>query len=55
MAAPVMEIDLHIHTTASDGTMSPAELVRYAKGKGLRTIAITDPAETRHDSKRARV
>jgi predicted metal-dependent phosphoesterase TrpH len=37
-----MEIDLHIHTTASDGTMSPAELVRYAKQKGLRTIAITD-------------
>jgi len=35
-------IDLHVHTTASDGTMSPAELVRYAKGKGLRTIAITD-------------
>lgn len=37
-----MEIDLHIHTTASDGTMSPAEVVRYAKNKGLRTIAITD-------------
>ena len=42
MAAPVMEIDLHVHTTASDGTMSPAEVVRYAKQKGLRTIAITD-------------
>jgi len=37
-----MEIDLHVHTTASDGTMSPAEVVRYAKEKGLRTIAITD-------------
>lgn len=37
-----MEIDLHVHTTASDGTMSPAEVVRYAKNKGLRTIAITD-------------
>lgn len=35
-------IDLHVHTTASDGTMSPAEVVRYAKQKGLRTIAITD-------------
>ncbi|OGP54819.1 MAG: hypothetical protein A2Y65_12095 [Deltaproteobacteria bacterium RBG_13_52_11] len=34
--------DLHIHTTASDGIMSPAEVVRYAKGKGLRAIAITD-------------
>jgi predicted metal-dependent phosphoesterase TrpH len=42
VAAPVIEIDLHIHTTASDGTMSPAEVVRYAKAKGLRTIAITD-------------
>jgi len=42
MAAPVMEIDLHLHTTASDGTMSPAEIVRYAKEKGLLTIAITD-------------
>jgi len=34
--------DLHIHTTASDGTMSPAGIVRYAKEKGLRVIAITD-------------
>jgi predicted metal-dependent phosphoesterase TrpH len=42
VAAPVMEIDLHIHTTASDGTLSPAEVVRYAQAKGLRTIAITD-------------
>jgi predicted metal-dependent phosphoesterase TrpH len=42
MAAPVTEIDLHVHTTASDGTLSPAALVRYAKDKGLRTIAITD-------------
>jgi predicted metal-dependent phosphoesterase TrpH len=42
VAASVMEIDLHVHTTASDGSMSPAEVVRYAKEKGLRTIAITD-------------
>jgi predicted metal-dependent phosphoesterase TrpH len=35
-------IDLHIHTTASDGVMTPSELVRYAKAKGLRAIAITD-------------
>jgi len=38
----VTEVDLHVHTTASDGTMSPAEVVRYAKEKGLRAIAITD-------------
>jgi predicted metal-dependent phosphoesterase TrpH len=35
-------VDLHIHTTASDGVMSPSEVVRYAKSKGLQAIAITD-------------
>jgi len=35
-------VDLHIHTTASDGVMSPFEIVRYAKAKGLQAIAITD-------------
>jgi predicted metal-dependent phosphoesterase TrpH len=35
-------VDLHIHTTASDGVMRPSEVVRYAKTKGLQAIAITD-------------
>ncbi len=35
-------IDLHTHTTASDGTLSPTELVKYASKKGLHAIAITD-------------
>ena len=35
-------IDLHLHTTASDGIRSPSEVVRYAKAKGLQAIAITD-------------
>ena len=35
-------VDLHLHTTASDGILSPAEIVRYAKAKGLQAIAITD-------------
>ncbi len=35
-------VDLHLHTTASDGVLSPAEIVRYAKAKGLQAIAITD-------------
>ena len=35
-------IDLHLHTTASDGVMSPSEIVRYAKTKGLQAFAITD-------------
>lgn len=34
--------DLHSHTTASDGSCTPAELVRYAKEKGLAALAITD-------------
>ncbi len=35
-------VDLHVHTTASDGSMSPVELVRHASEKGLSAIAITD-------------
>jgi 3',5'-nucleoside bisphosphate phosphatase len=35
-------IDLHVHTTMSDGTLSPAEVVRYARAKGLKAIAVTD-------------
>jgi predicted metal-dependent phosphoesterase TrpH len=35
-------IDLHIHTSASDGTFSPQEIVRLAKRKGLKAVGITD-------------
>src|SRR4030043_493731 len=35
-------VDLHLHTTASDGVRSPSEIVRYGKAKGLQAIAITD-------------
>ena len=35
-------IDLHMHTTASDGTSTPAQLVRQAWAAGIRTMAITD-------------
>ena len=37
-----MYIDLHVHTTASDGSLTPSQVVRYAKEKGLQAIAITD-------------
>lgn len=37
-----MSIDLHTHSTASDGTMTPTELVRHAKEVGLDAIALTD-------------
>lgn len=35
-------IDLHLHTTASDGVLSPSELVEKAKETGLEVISITD-------------
>ncbi|MCR5218628.1 PHP domain-containing protein, partial [Treponema sp.] len=35
-------IDLHTHSTASDGTKSPSELVRYAFSKGINIMALTD-------------
>jgi predicted metal-dependent phosphoesterase TrpH len=35
-------IDLHAHTTASDGSDTPTELVRNAAAAGLHTLAITD-------------
>ncbi|MEH6469922.1 MAG: PHP domain-containing protein [Halopseudomonas sp.] len=35
-------IDLHSHTTASDGGLSPTELVEMAAAKGLQYLAITD-------------
>jgi hypothetical protein len=35
-------IDLHLHSSFSDGTMTPAELVREAAKKCIRGIAITD-------------
>ena len=35
-------IDLHVHTTASDGVKSPSEVVEYAKKIGIKALAITD-------------
>jgi predicted metal-dependent phosphoesterase TrpH len=40
-----MSIDLHVHSTISDGSMDPVELVMLASRKNLKAIAITD-----HDS-----
>ncbi len=37
-----MSIDLHIHSTASDGTLTPREIVAHARKLGLAAIAITD-------------
>ena len=38
-------VDLHSHTTASDGRLAPRELVRLAARHGVRVLAVTD-----HDS-----
>lgn len=40
-----MKTDLHVHTTASDGLLTPTEIVNWAKNSGLKAVAITD-----HDS-----
>lgn len=37
-----MPIDLHTHSTHSDGTLAPAELIREAKEAGLTVVALTD-------------
>lgn len=42
---PMKAIDLHVHSSCSDGTFSPTELVDYAMEKGLAAFALTD-----HDS-----
>ena len=36
------QVDLHMHSTASDGVLRPAEVVRLAHARGLKTIALTD-------------
>lgn len=40
-----VDVDLHLHTTASDGRLSPAEVVSLVAGRGLKHVSISD-----HDS-----
>ena len=35
-------LDLHSHSTASDGVLSPSSLVDYAWERGVTTLALTD-------------
>ncbi|MEI6308462.1 MAG: PHP domain-containing protein [bacterium] len=37
-----MKVDLHTHSTASDGCLTPAELVRHACQEGLTLLSLTD-------------
>lgn len=34
--------DLHVHTNYSDGTHSIEEVIRLAKNRGIKVVAITD-------------
>lgn len=38
----MLRVDLHLHSTASDGRFSPADLIRKAAAEGLAFIALTD-------------
>lgn len=40
-------VDLHTHSTASDGTYTPTQLIDYAHEKGLAAIALTDHDTTK--------
>src|SRR5579875_1476836 len=42
MSEDTRGIDLHAHTTASDGSLTPTELVRKAAGLGLSALGVTD-------------
>src|SRR5215467_13689513 len=37
-----MSLDLHLHSTVSDGRLSPSELVRFAHESGVTTMALSD-------------
>lgn len=41
-----VRLDLHVHTTASDGLWTPARVVQEALSRGLRYLAITDHETT---------
>jgi 3',5'-nucleoside bisphosphate phosphatase len=53
-------VDLHTHTTASDGTYAPRDLVAEAASRGVRVLAVTDHdsteglAEAREEAERRR-
>jgi 3',5'-nucleoside bisphosphate phosphatase len=37
-----LTLDLHLHSTVSDGRLSPSELVRFAHDQGVTTMALSD-------------
>lgn len=49
-----LQFDLHTHSTASDGSLAPAELVRRAAACGIGVLALTDHDQTAGLSEAAR-
>lgn len=47
MISPTARIDLHTHSTCSDGRDTPIELIRQAKAAGLDVVALTDHDTTK--------
>ena len=37
-----MQVDLHMHSSCSDGTLSPAQVMERARQQGLEIAALTD-------------
>ena len=55
-AAPALSpadllIDLHTHTSLSDGSDSPLELIQKAHARGVKVLAITDHDQLQYDEK----
>jgi predicted metal-dependent phosphoesterase TrpH len=46
MAADLWSVDLHTHSVFSDGSLTPAELVRLASTNGVRVLSLTDHDHT---------
>lgn len=42
----MLDHDLHCHSSVSDGTLAPAELVARAAGRGVKVLALTDHDDT---------
>ena len=50
-----MRADLHIHTTASDGTWGPAELVSKVQTAGIEVFAVSDHDHTGNVAETGRI
>ena len=45
------QVDLHVHSTKSDGTFTPTELVNYALEKGLTATVMATPVKIIYQNK----